>query len=100
MVLAINVLRRCFGVCRLCMSLACGVARRRCAEIINEELFAKVGVHHGPVAVIPVPILPIVVAAGHDVCLHLRTTRRGSNMYKMRTTCLDCRNLTVINIAD
>ena len=102
MLLAITVVRRCLGIIRLAFPLTCGVVRRRCGEIAYEELdkhSAKVDAHYGNLAIVPVFHELPGLDAPH-ACLHLRVSRRGSNNYKMRRSCLDCGHLAVTAIAN
>ena len=98
--LAITVVQRCLSLIRLACPVTCGVLRRRCGEIVNEELdkhSAKVDAHYGHLAI--VPVIPIVAAALPE-CLHVRVSGKGSNHHKMRRTCLDCGHLRVTNFWD
>ena len=101
--LAITVVQRCLSLIRLVCPVYCGVFRRRCGEIVNEELdkySAKVDAHYGHYGHLAiVPVIPIVAAALPE-CLHVRVSGKGSNHHKMRRTCLDCGHLRVTNFWD
>ncbi len=95
----------------LVITLSMHIMKTRLKRIFNEEMArhaARVHVHREALDYVgaalvalevampivePEPGDPLAIPPIAAACLHLRTTRRGSNMYFTRVSCKDCKQV-------